>query len=247
MRPVFQPSVGGRAACPVHQGALALPRCLCAASSQPVLERRPSQPLPSAADWRRSRLAAASRAQLSPRCTPPGPLHSPRCRALQSSSGIVVGGATPQTVDQILPLPRTGSSLPARALFGSLLGLAGALIILTGGWAYTAAISLIVYQVCQEFQGFLTSKGISEGMQPPPPLVSALSSLLCVCFTIWTHVSNGKSTAALAVTSFAVLSLQMLAVDKPHFSQLTSSVFGLFYCGQYPLLIGVSAKPMQAQ
>lgn len=154
-------------------------------------------------------------------------------RAMQpaAANSLVVGGTSSETVKQILPLPKAGSSLPARALFGSLLGITGGCVIMTGGWVYTVSTCLIVYQVCQEFQGFLTSKGISAGMQPPPPIVSSISSLLCVCLAAWTHFSGGKSTAALAVVSFAVLSLQLLAVEKPHFSQMTSSVFGLFYCG----------------
>jgi hypothetical protein len=68
-------------------------------------------------------------------------------------------------------------------------------------------------------------------MMPPPPLVSALTSAMCIGITVWTYLSNGSITAALAVASFAVLSLQLLAVEKPRFSQMTSSVFGLFYCG----------------
>lgn len=74
-------------------------------------------------------------------------------------------------------------------------------------------------------------QGISAGMMPPPPLVSALTSAMCIGITVWTYMSNGSITAALAVASFAVLSLQLLAVEKPRFSQMTSSVFGLFYCG----------------
>ncbi|KAK9810497.1 hypothetical protein WJX72_011815 [[Myrmecia] bisecta] len=71
-------------------------------------------------------------------------------------------------------------------------------------------------------------------MQPPPPIVSSLTTLMCVGLSAWTYMSYAKSTAALAVSSFAVLSLQLLASDKPAFSQLASSVFGLFYCGYLP-------------
>ena len=74
-------------------------------------------------------------------------------------------------------------------------------------------------------------QGISEGMEPPPPTVSVLTSLMCVCLSVWTYASHGRSTAALAVSSFALLSLQLLTVKKLKFAQLASSVFGLFYCG----------------
>ena len=75
-------------------------------------------------------------------------------------------------------------------------------------------------------------QGISEGMQPPSPLATTLTTLSCIGLVVWTFVSHGRATSGLAVMSFAVLSLQLLGTEKPRFSQLTSSVFGLFYCGQ---------------
>ena len=74
-------------------------------------------------------------------------------------------------------------------------------------------------------------QGISAGMEPPPPVVSVLTSLMCICLSVWTFASNGASTAALAVSGFALLSMQLLTVNKLKFSMLASSVFGLFYCG----------------
>ncbi len=75
-------------------------------------------------------------------------------------------------------------------------------------------------------------QGISQGMQPPPPLVTTLTTLCCIGLVVWTFISQGKSTAALAIAALLVLSLQLLATEKPRFAQLTSSVFGLFYCGE---------------
>ena len=156
-------------------------------------------------------------------------LHCVRCSAaaisLGSEAGATISGA-------VQPVKQAASDLLHRAISGSLLGLTGAAVILAGGWVFTIATCLLVYQFSQEFFGFVTSKGISEGMLPPPPLVSALTSLLCICVTVWTHLSAGNSTAALAVSSFLVLSLQLLTVERPHFSQMTSTVFGLFYCGE---------------
>ncbi len=90
------------------------------------------------------------------------------------------------------------------------------------------------------------AQGISAGMMPPPPLVSALTSAMCIGITVWTYLSNGSITAALAVASFAVLSLQLLAVEKPRFSQMTSSVFGLFYCGARPPTTGALERLLSA-
>ena len=49
-------------------------------------------------------------------------------------------------------------SLTSRILSGSVLGLSGGLIILAGGWVFTAATCLVAYQATQEFYGFITSK-----------------------------------------------------------------------------------------
>jgi phosphatidate cytidylyltransferase len=72
---------------------------------------------------------------------------------------------------------------------------------------------------------------MSKGMKPPPPIIGAAISLLCVTLNAWAYLSGGKTASAMAVATFFVLSLQLLAVEKPRFSQLTSSVFGLLYCG----------------
>jgi hypothetical protein len=80
-------------------------------------------------------------------------------------------------------------------------------------------------------------------MQPPSPLATTLTTLSCIGLVVWTFVSHGRgATSGLAVMSFAVLSLQLLGTEKPRFSQLTSSVFGLFYCGACgPLTVGESS------
>ena len=143
---------------------------------------------------------------------------------LPGDAGATLSGA-------VQPVRQAASNLYHRSVSGCLLGLSGAAVILAGGWVFTLATCALVHQFSQEFYGFVTSKDISEGMLPPPPLVSALTSLSCICLTLWMHVSAGRSTAALAVSSFIVLSLQLLAVERPHFSQMTSAVFGLFYCG----------------
>lgn len=126
------------------------------------------------------------------------------------------------------------TGLAARVVFGTALGVAGALVILTGGWCYMISACFVAYQASREYFGFLTSKGISEGMQPPPPLATTITTLCCIGLVFWTFISQGKSTAALTIAALLVLSLQLLTTKKPRFAQLTSSVFGLFYCGYLP-------------
>lgn len=157
--------------------------------------------------------------------------HSRPVLAIAANSGALGAAAKDATKLQTQASQPALSKLALRATAGSVLGLLGAAVILAGGWTFTLVICLVTYQASQEFFGFVTSQGISAGMDPPPPAVSALTSLMCIALTIWTHVSLGKSTAALAVSSFIVLSLQLFATEKPRFAQLASSVFGLFYCG----------------
>ena len=168
--------------------------------------------------------------------------HGPRRRASLVSALQYVGSSSNErsrssaaattTAEQASAAPKKLSGVALRVIFGTILGLSGALIILAGGWLYAAVASLVAYQASQEYFGFVTSTGITQGMKPPPPVATTLTTLLCVGLVMWTYVSFGRSTAALAVSSFAVLSLQLLSFDStPRFAQLTSSVFGLFYCG----------------
>ena len=78
----------------------------------------------------------------------------------------------------------------------------------------------------------MTSKQLSEGVQPPPQKVTIFISLLCTSLALFTHLSRGKATAALAVASFAVLSLQLVTSEKIGMSELGVTVLGLFYCGE---------------
>jgi len=126
------------------------------------------------------------------------------------------------------------SSLAKRAIFGTLLGLCAAVVIIIGSWPFAAVCCVAAYQCSQEFIGMVNAQGISRGMKPPPPLVSSAISLLCVGLNAWSYMSGGKMASAMAVATFAVLSLQLFASEKPRFSQLTSSVFGLMYCGYLP-------------
>ena len=60
-------------------------------------------------------------------------------------------------------LPRKGlTGLAARVVFGVLLGVSGAIVILTGGWFYMAIACLVAYQASQEYFGFVTSKVCSQ-------------------------------------------------------------------------------------
>jgi phosphatidate cytidylyltransferase len=146
-----------------------------------------------------------------------------------SSSGSDASGAAAADAAVV---PKKSSSLTKRAVFGTILGLGGAVVILVGDWLYAAAACLVAFQCSKEYVGLVNAKGISAGMKPPPPIVSSAITLLCVALNAWAFVSGGKTASAMAVATFIILSLQLVASDKPRFSQLTSAVFGLVYCGK---------------
>lgn len=159
--------------------------------------------------------------------------------AAASTSANASTGASSGLPEIPLPdLPVRGKglgSLALRVIFGTVLGLLGAVVITTGGWIFTGAVCLVAYQATQEFFGFITSKGMSEGQSPPSPIVSALTTAMCLGLSIWTHITHGRATAALAVASFAVLAVHVSLTEKPTTAQLASAVFGLFYCGKLHL------------
>jgi phosphatidate cytidylyltransferase len=114
-----------------------------------------------------------------------------------------------------------------------LLGLGGAAVILYGQQAVLAVAVLVVYQATQEYYGFMTSKGMSKGMTPPPRVISVVTTVLCVSMSFLAYYVNGRSGTVLALAGFSLLVMQVLAIKKPKFSQLATSVFGLFYCGMF--------------
>jgi len=131
---------------------------------------------------------------------------------------------------------------------GTILAGMAVAVIAVGGWPFCLVTCLVVYQCCTEYYGFVTSPGIAgsarasndsdgeggvAGLTPPVPAAATLSSALCIALVVGTHVET-RVTAALPIAAVAVLSVHLLAPTRPRFAQLTSSVFGLFYCGYLP-------------
>ena len=138
----------------------------------------------------------------------------------------------PSAAEPATPAPKKTSSLGKRAIFGTILGLSGAVVILFGGPLYAGVTCLVAYQCSKEFTSLVNAKGISAGMKPPPPVITTAIGLLCVLLNAWAYIAGGRTASAMAVSTFILLSLQLVASKKPRFSQLTSAVFGLLYCGE---------------
>ena len=129
----------------------------------------------------------------------------------------------------------TAAKFANRIIFGVLLGLAGAGTIAAGTLPFLGIILFIAFQATQEYYGFITSRQMTEGMTPPPPLVSSLTTVLCVSMAVLAYFkpTSLRSGSVLALASFVLLVLEVLVIKKPKFAQMASSLFGLFYCGAF--------------
>jgi phosphatidate cytidylyltransferase len=97
----------------------------------------------------------------------------------------------PQLSQQQQPPQQTGkkkvSNFINRVIFGIILGFGGAAVVAKGSLLYLCATMFVVYHATQEFYGFLTSSGISQGMPPPSPFVSVATTALCLSITVFTY------------------------------------------------------------
>eukprot|EP00967_Tisochrysis_lutea_P093775 scaffold135947_cov18-Tisochrysis_lutea.AAC.4 len=147
---------------------------------------------------------------------------------------------TPSAGPSPIPSPAakaksTAAKFANRLIFGVLLGVVGGGTIAAGTLPFLAAILFVAFQATQEYYGFITSRQMTEGMTPPPPLVSSLTTVLCVSMAVLAYFkpTSLRSGSVLALASFILLVLEVLLIKKPKFAQMASSLFGLFYCGRW--------------
>ncbi|XP_021716998.1 phosphatidate cytidylyltransferase 4, chloroplastic-like [Chenopodium quinoa] len=123
--------------------------------------------------------------------------------------------------------------LKNRIIYGFVIGISVGGIILAGGWVYTIGVAAAVFIAAREYFGLVRSDGIAIGMTPPPRYVSRVCSVICALMPIWTlyagHIDISVTSAA-----FIVATALLLQRGNPRFAQLSSAVFGLFYCGYLP-------------
>lgn len=126
------------------------------------------------------------------------------------------------------------SKLAKRVSYGALMGGLGLLVIMSGGVLYTCFAAAAAYQTTNEFIELVASMGSRNTGMAPPSSISALMSVFCVFFPLMAYFypTGGKPAVMLTLAAFLLLSMEVLTVEKPKFSQLTAAVFGLFYCGE---------------
>ena len=111
----------------------------------------------------------------------------------------------------------------------------GAYAVFTGGLLFCAFLSCIVFIATGEYFAMLDQEGLQEGRELTPPVWAVtISRAFCTSVPFLTWAATAPMKVSLTVCAFTLLGLQILLQSKPRFSQFTSTLFGLFYCGYMP-------------
>ncbi|KAF3440025.1 hypothetical protein FNV43_RR18303 [Rhamnella rubrinervis] len=125
------------------------------------------------------------------------------------------------------------NQLRKRILFGLGIGVTVGGVVLAGGWVFTVALAAAVFVGAREFFELVRSRGITAGMTPPPRYVSRVCSVICAVMPIVT-LYFGQIDVSVTSAAFVVAMALLLQRGNPRFAQLSSAMFGLFYCGYLP-------------
>eukprot|EP00873_Tetraselmis_striata_P018612 jgi/Tetstr1/438876/TSEL_027385.t1 len=169
----------------------------------------------------------------------PQPLRAPACRpgmqgGVRPAAMAAQSAGSPEPPGVPQEKKKVGGGVGERVASGVALGVTGGAVLVAGGWPFVALISMVAYQCAQEFFGFITSEGIRKGMKPPSAISTSAISLCTIGICIGTVLTRGRTGTCLAVAAFIVIVIQLLTSKKPRFAQLSSSIFGIFYCGYLP-------------
>lgn len=123
--------------------------------------------------------------------------------------------------------------LKKRIFFGLGIGISCGGVVLIGGWVFTFAIAAAVFVGAREYFELVRSNGIAERMTPPPRYLSRVCSVICALMPILT-LYFGQIDVSVTSAAFVVAMALLLQRGNPRFAQLSSTMFGLFYCGYLP-------------
>lgn len=140
---------------------------------------------------------------------------------------------SPAKEDSVSQLQQKASQLKKRIIFGLGIGISAGGIVLAGGWVFTVALAAVVFVGAREYFELVRSRGITAGMTPPPRYVSRVCSVICAFMPVLT-LYFGQIDIPVTFAAFVVAMSLLLQRGNPRFSQLSSTIFGLFYCGYLP-------------
>ncbi|XP_022157457.1 phosphatidate cytidylyltransferase 4, chloroplastic-like isoform X2 [Momordica charantia] len=125
------------------------------------------------------------------------------------------------------------NQLTKRIVFGLGIGITVGIVVLAGGWVFTVAVAACIFVGAREYFELVRSHGITAGMTPPPRYVSRICSVICALMPILS-LYFGQLDVAITFSSFILAITLLLQRGSPRFAQLSSAIFGLFYCGYLP-------------
>lgn len=125
------------------------------------------------------------------------------------------------------------SQFKKRVVFGLGIGILVGGVVLAGGWVFTAALAAAVFIGAREYFELVRSHGITAGMTPPPRYVSRVCSVICAVMPLLTLYFGNIDVSVTSAAFFVAMAL-LLQRGNPRFAQLSSAMFGLFYCGYLP-------------
>ncbi|KAL3536999.1 hypothetical protein ACH5RR_000365 [Cinchona calisaya] len=143
------------------------------------------------------------------------------------------GNDLPVNEDSVAEIQRKASQLKKRVVFGLGIGISAGAVVLAGGWVFTGALAAVVFVGAREYFELVRSRGIAAGMTPPPRYVSRVCSVICALMPIWT-LYFGQIDISVTSAAFVLVITLLLQRGSPRFAQLSSAMFGLFYCGYLP-------------
>eukprot|EP01018_Ginkgo_biloba_P037365 Gb_13153 [translate_table: standard] len=126
------------------------------------------------------------------------------------------------------------SQLQKRIIYGLGIGIGMGGVVLAGGWIFTVALAWAVLVGTREYFELVRSRGIATGMTPPPRYVSRVCSAICAVMPLMTLYFGGRMGVAVTSSAFFLATVLLLQRGSPRFAQLSSAIFGLFYCGYLP-------------
>ncbi|PUZ73870.1 hypothetical protein GQ55_1G022000 [Panicum hallii var. hallii] len=159
----------------------------------------------------------------------PPPLRLRRRFPLLAAAAVSAGGGGGEEAARKADKAR---QLQKRVLVGVAIGVGAGGIVVAGGWVFAAAVSAAVLAGSREYFELVRSTAGGAGT-PPPRYVSRVCSAICALLPILT-LYYGRMDVTVTFSAFIIAISLLLQRGNPRFAQLTSSVFGLFYCGYLP-------------
>ncbi|MED6149596.1 Phosphatidate cytidylyltransferase 4, chloroplastic [Stylosanthes scabra] len=137
----------------------------------------------------------------------------------------VLGQAEPEQLPQsnaegedVLLKPQV-SQLRNRIVFGLGIGITAGGVVLAGGWVFAVAMAAVVFAGAREYFELVRSRGITEGMTPPPRYVSRVCSVTCALLPLYImyrgHIDVSVTSAAFVLAMALLLQRGTIGATWP--------------------------------